>query len=67
MRGNGSVYCGPTSAQNDELSEISLGKRGTSSNFENSQPLKRLATSMDVLPNGPTQTAAAGRQPRRSR
>ena len=57
----------PNISPNDELSEISLGKRGTSSNFENSQPLKRLATSMDVLPNGPTQTAAAGRQPRRSR
>ena len=52
---------------NDELLETSLGKRGASSSLENSQPLKRLATNEDVLPNRPTQTVVAGRQPRRSR
>ena len=51
----------PNFSPNDELLEISLGKRGASSNLENSQPLKRLATSEDVLPNRPSQTAAVGR------
>ena len=50
----------PNFSPNDELLEISLGKRGASSNLENSQPLKRLATSEDVLPNRPSQTAAVG-------
>ena len=51
----------PNFSPNDELLETSLGKRRASSNLENSQPLKCLATSEDVLPNRPSQTAAAGR------
>ena len=57
----------PNFLSNDEQIENSLGKRGPLPNSADSTPQKRRATSKDDVLPSPSQTAVAGRQPRRAR
>jgi len=51
----------------DKQLDYSLGKRGPLPNAVDSTPQKRRATSKDDTPSSPSQTAVAGRQPRRAK
>ena len=57
----------PNFLSSEEQLEYSLGKRGPLPNAVDSTPQKRRATSKDDAPSFPSQTAVAGRQPRRAR